>query len=129
MLVEMVRIARERGLFDPAAIELIGDPMEGVAPFALPKSASLLFVDQLPGPLRALQKPAMAIAKRVLRPLPKVIKSKCIGCGRCAESCPPKVIEIRDKKAVINHKRCISCFCCHEMCPVKAIDVKRSLKF
>ena len=51
--------------------------------------------------------------------------SRCIGCGRCAESCPRQVIQIQGGKASIDLKNCISCFCCQEMCPVKAIGAKR----
>ena len=62
-------------------------------------------------------------------------KSKCIGCGKCAESCPPQIIRIVDapasskykKQAKFQKKGCISCFCCQEMCPMKAISVKRAL--
>ncbi len=58
------------------------------------------------------------------RKYPRVVTSKCVGCGRCAESCPKHLIEIVDKKAVIKRKGCISCFCCQEMCPAHAIDAK-----
>ena len=57
----------------------------------------------------------------------KIDKTKCIGCGKCAESCPQKIINIKNKKAHFPRKNCISCFCCQEMCPVKAISVKRWL--
>lgn len=124
--VDMLRIAQERGLVDPVKVQIVGDTPEGIAPFQLPKaSRSLLFVDYVPRFLRA---PAQALMQRALRAVPRVIKSQCIGCGRCAESCPAHTIAIRDKKAVIDLGGCISCFCCQEMCPVKAIDVKRNLK-
>lgn len=124
--VDMLRIARERGFVDPSSIEVVGDIPEACEPFELPKtSKSLLFIDYVPRFLRA---PAHAIMQRALRAVPKVIKEKCIGCGRCAESCPAHTIDIRNKKAVIDLSKCISCFCCQEMCPVKAIDVKRHLK-
>ncbi|MEG0753281.1 MAG: DUF362 domain-containing protein [Angelakisella sp.] len=125
--VDMLRIAREQGLVDPEKIEVVGDIPKSIAPFELPKAhKSLLFVDYIPAFLR---KPARALVARVLRSVPQIIKPKCIGCGRCAESCPAHTIAIKDKKAVINLDNCISCFCCQEMCPVKAIDVKRNLKF
>ena len=45
----------------------------------------------------------------------------CIGCGRCAESCPQKIITIAGGKAKIAPRGCISCYCCQEMCPVQAV--------
>ena len=59
------------------------------------------------------------------RAYPKLIPDRCIGCGKCAESCPMHIIEIKDRKAVIGKKGCISCFCCQEMCPARAIEAVR----
>ena len=52
-------------------------------------------------------------------------KGKCIGCGKCAESCPAHTIQILERKAVIAYPNCIRCFCCHEMCPKQAVDIRR----
>ncbi len=71
-------------------------------------------------------RPFMGVLTRWGAPKPKINRSQCIGCGKCAEICPQKVITIQNKKAVIQYKNCIRCFCCHEMCPVKAIDVARN---
>ena len=60
------------------------------------------------------------------RPYPKVLESKCIGCGVCAKNCPAQVIQITNKKAQIDTTHCIRCFCCHELCPEKAIGIKRN---
>ena len=38
------------------------------------------------------------------RVYPQVVKTKCVGCGKCAESCPKHLIEIVDRKAVIKRK-------------------------
>ena len=61
-----------------------------------------------------------------LAPRPKIHRSKCIGCGKCAEICPGHTITVENGKAHIVPRACIRCFCCHEMCPAKAIDVKRA---
>ena len=58
------------------------------------------------------------------RALPRVDAAKCVGCGRCAESCPMHVIRIENRKAVMTSKGCISCFCCQEMCPAHAIEAR-----
>lgn len=65
---------------------------------------------------------------------PVVIKSKCVGCGICVETCPleEKAISLRTDLyarpvAAYDYSRCIKCYCCQEMCPEKAITVKKSL--
>ena len=94
-----------------------------LAPLAQPdfvkaKASSTDFIDRLPSFLR----PA---AKKIATPTPKIRKYDCVGCGRCAESCPQHTIQIREGKAVIDYKNCIRCFCCHEMCPKHVIDIRR----
>ena len=96
---------------------------EGIAPLAQPdflkaEASSTDFIDRLPKVLR----PA---AKKLTTPTPKIRKAECVGCGKCAESCPQHTIQIRDGKAVIHYKNCIRCFCCHEMCPKHVIDIRR----
>ncbi len=71
----------------------------------------------VPGPVKT------AILK-ALEPYP-VVTEKCIGCAKCAESCPKQTIEIVNRKAVIHYQNCIQCFCCQEMCAPKAILLKR----
>ncbi len=57
---------------------------------------------------------------------PVVKKSKCTGCKKCIEICPPKTIKLIHNKAHIFYKNCIKCYCCSEICPIKAIDLKIS---
>lgn len=54
-----------------------------------------------------------------------IITGNCIACGRCAEHCPPKAIEMLDQKAVIDYNKCIRCYCCQELCPADAVELKR----
>ena len=74
----------------------------------------------VPGPLRRL-------TNRFLEPYP-VISERCVGCGKCAESCPQHIIKIENKRAHIDYKSCQKCYCCQEMCIPKAIDLRRKLK-
>ena len=90
----------------------------------MPDSLSLDFSDFLPGTFGKL---FAKFAAKVLKSYPQVDTNICVGCGKCAESCPAHIIEIKNRKAVFKKKGCISCFCCQEMCPVKAISVKKAL--
>ena len=62
---------------------------------------------------------------------PAINLKKCIGCGKCAESCPRHTIEIKKKRgkkiAVIHRGDCIKCYCCQELCPIGAVDVQQNI--
>lgn len=75
--------------------------------------------------------------------LPVVNKDKCTGCGKCAEACPKKVIDMipidapvavycnsLDKGAVVRKickVGCIGCGICVKQCPHGAIKLKNNL--
>jgi len=61
---------------------------------------------------------------KLFRPKPKVKKSKCVGCGKCAEYCPVHTIEMVKNRPRIVRDKCIRCFCCQELCPIGAIYIK-----
>jgi len=61
---------------------------------------------------------------KLFRPKPKVKKSRCVGCGKCAEYCPVHTIEMKKGKPRIIRDKCIHCFCCQELCPISAIYIK-----
>ena len=114
--------AYDRGLCGESYLdtELMGDSIESVyvKDFRHARSSDIDFVAYLPKFLQPL-------AKKITTPYPKIQNKNCIGCGKCAESCPQHTIVIRDKKAIIEYSKCIRCFCCHEMCPKHVIDIKR----
>lgn len=114
----IVKAARKRGLMDQP-VQLVGDPLTPAdPPFLLP--------DAIMGKERFFSRKGLFhVFFGRGRAFPKVDASKCVGCGRCAESCPKHLIEITDRKAVMQRKGCISCFCCQEMCPAHAIDAKK----
>ena len=120
--IAMLWEGHERGYgpLDLSELELVGDPMETLlAPdFLKAEASSTDFIDRLPKFLR----PA---AKKLATPYPRIDKKRCVGCGKCAESCPQHTISLRDGKAVIRYQNCIRCFCCHEMCPKHVVQIKR----
>ena len=120
--IVMLREGHERGYgpLDLSELELVGDPMETLlAPdFLKAQASSTDFIDRLPKFLR----PA---AKKLATPYPRIDKKRCVGCGKCAESCPQHTISLREGKAVIRYQNCIRCFCCHEMCPKHVVQIKR----
>ena len=120
--ITMLWEGHERGYgpLDLSELELVGDPMETLlAPdFLKAEASSTDFIDRLPKFLR----PA---AKKLATPYPRIDKKRCVGCGKCAESCPQHTISLRDGKAVIRYQNCIRCFCCHEMCPKHVVQIKR----
>ncbi len=68
-----------------------------------------------------------AVVPEDFRGKPELSYETCIGCGACAQACPPEAIKIYDdvntgtRKWVIFYGRCIFCGRCEESCPVGAI--------
>lgn len=67
------------------------------------------------------------IAKTALCTRPKLNKSECVGCKKCASVCPAGAIEMKNSKPVIDRSKCIRCFCCQEFCPKGAMKVHRPI--
>lgn len=121
MDVLMLQDARERGLCPlPGEVDVLGTPVDElrVADFKMPDTKSVDFIDRLPKFLRPL-------ATKITTPYPVIPKDKCIGCGKCAESCPAHTITVEKGKATVHKEKCIRCFCCHEMCPKHIVEIKR----
>ena len=122
MEVPIQKNAYDRGLCgkDHTTVDVTGDTVESilVRDFKRARSSDVDFIKHIPKFLQPL-------AKKITTPYPKIQKRNCVGCGKCAESCPQHTITIREKKAEIDYSKCIRCFCCHEMCPMHVIDIKR----
>lgn len=57
---------------------------------------------------------------------------KCIGCGACANACPPRVISLTDdgteRVFFLTMERCTYCARCQEVCPEKAIKLTQEFE-
>jgi hydrogenase-4 component H len=57
---------------------------------------------------------------------------KCIGCGACANACPPRLISIIDLDGRRNIEfvlgKCTYCARCAEVCPEKAISMSKEFE-
>jgi len=115
------RAARARGLLAEAITVTPGLEQFKAADFALPPVRSTLFRSLLPG--KAGDALGKAIEK-ALAPRP-MLRSACLGCGKCAGICPAKAIRMKNGKPKIDRQSCIRCFCCQEFCPAGALHAVR----
>lgn len=105
---------------DYSDIELLGVAMAqwDIRDFVTPNIRSVEFFSKMPKVIKKM-------ADGALRPKPIFMHKKCVGCGDCAEACPPHVIQMKDGKPYVDLEGCIRCFCCQELCPALAVDIKR----
>ncbi len=128
--VPSLAAAMQRGLcpgtFDVAFLHTEEEvPPAPFVNFRLPESyqGSMDFSRRIPRPLQGA---AARLTRRAV-PHPVVQKKACVLCGKCAEICPAKAVDMQKTAAYIRKKECIRCFCCHEVCPVKAVWIKRGV--
>ena len=125
--VPTLQAAVRRGLLpeELSDISVYGDAKRFTIPDfkTVPAQSDVFFHvlgDGLPG------KVADFIAGRIMTPFPKLEPSACVGCGKCAQTCPAKAITMKRGKPQIDRRVCIHCFCCQEFCPKGAMKVGRT---
>lgn len=114
--VEIVETAKRRGLC----------PNSGKGLDILGTQISELVVEDFKAPDSQRFSRMLKCIPPFLKPRPVINKKACVGCEKCAKSCPVNIISMKDKKAYIKRKDCIRCFCCQELCPYKAVNIKGS---
>ncbi len=50
------------------------------------------------------------------------ITDNCTACGACVDACMMDIIDIKDGKAIIDHRGCLECGVCYEACGFGAIS-------
>ena len=112
----------KRGLCPSNAgdIEFIGGRLSdfAVRDFSVPKTKPINVTEKMP-------KAMYRFVNDILQPHPQFDHNKCVGCGRCAQNCPPNAITMENGAPELDRKKCIRCFCCQELCPAVAVDIKR----
>ena len=117
-----VQRAIERRLVDPEQVLVLGERIEDYI-------ANDYQVPVIQGE-KTLPRMAptcvMELLEKWMKPKPVFLHKKCVGCGDCFRSCPPKAISMKEGNPQADLDVCIRCFCCQELCPVQAIRIKRN---
>lgn len=120
--IPMMTRAIERGLVSLNDIEVVGCTVEEsvVENYDNVKLVSNQPLNKLPPWLQGM-------LFKLCSQRPRMPKSKCRGCGKCFEHCPPKAIHIKNGRAMVDLNKCIRCFCCQELCPFHIVKIKTPL--
>jgi uncharacterized protein (DUF362 family)/Pyruvate/2-oxoacid:ferredoxin oxidoreductase delta subunit len=122
--VPTIMKAEQRGLCaaGAAGARVIGEPVERVAVLDFEKPTVKVAFNYYSLFLPRWLKKRL---DTVLKPKPRFDHESCVGCGMCAQGCPPRAIEMKDGKPVVDLSRCIRCFCCSELCAHGAVRIVR----
>lgn len=127
--VPTIQRAMERGLcsYSLDDIKLLGDSFDElyIDDLKLPVTGEISFLHRVFGSNSRLA----TLLNHHLGPKPYFNHDECIGCSDCQRYCPPKAIEMVNRRPVVDLKKCIRCYCCQELCPEKAVEIKRSWFF
>jgi len=67
-------------------------------------------------------KPSLTHSESVFIPIPKVDRSKCTYCGKCAEVCAYNAIAVIKENVLVFPELCHGCGACSYLCPEDAIS-------
>jgi uncharacterized protein (DUF362 family)/Pyruvate/2-oxoacid:ferredoxin oxidoreductase delta subunit len=112
-------IERNLGIGDLEDIEILGMSLENAKKqtpkFNIPGSKFTRFIAYMSG----------HIGYKIIKKIPKLVESRCVKCGDCAQNCASDAIVFeKGSYPKFLRKKCISCFCCAELCSESAIKPK-----
>ncbi|MFN2304378.1 MAG: DUF362 domain-containing protein [Anaerolineales bacterium] len=124
-LVPTLKVAQERGLYQPDDIKILGESLES---FVIED----FDVNRSKGSTTGQQNYFMDLFRDWVTPKPVINPDACTICGRCVSMCPatPKAVRFlngRQQAPQYDYKHCIRCYCCQETCPYEAISIKTPL--
>ncbi len=117
-----IQRAAERGLVDPEQVSVLGERIEDY----IAEDYQVPVIQGEKTLPRMAPKCVMGLLEKWMKPKPVFLHKKCVGCGDCFRSCPPKAIAMKEGRPQADLDVCIRCFCCQELCPVQAIRIKRN---
>jgi ferredoxin len=122
--VPFLRRAAERGLWSGTVsdVEIAGEPVDAVRVPDFSKPAVRVAFNMYS---HVIPKPILRHVNRHIKPRPVFRHDRCRGCRACAESCPAKAIEMRDRRPYVELRKCIRCYCCDELCNYDAVGIRR----
>jgi uncharacterized protein (DUF362 family)/Pyruvate/2-oxoacid:ferredoxin oxidoreductase delta subunit len=109
--VPTVKIAFDRGLFDPKAIDYVG---------AFPKIHDFSVPFSFPFRNSVVEFVSRILYRIWLGRVPIIDSAACMRCSSCENVCPPRAL----KNQQIDYSKCIKCYCCLEVCPNQAVKLK-----
>lgn len=57
-----------------------------------------------------------------------IVRSKCIGCGLCVQTCPFDALELVEGIITVDPEKCTECGACVDVCPTNTLELDKPAK-